>query len=190
MTRLLLRLYPAAWRNRYGEELLELVAETGLTPRVAADLVRSGLRERARAAKASLVGGVSMALGPAWRHPTAWAIAGLIALLPVAFVLAASIALPYQIARAGLDGFVNSLQSWLNTNRLADLLLITLPAVAAFCAGVPLVRLGMTRAGGSSEVSLSVRLRVVNVAVVLLALAIGGLLVGHIVFESVMQIGA
>ena len=57
-------------------------------------------------------------------------------------------------------------------------------------AAVPLVRLGMTRVDGSSEVSLSVRLRALNVIVVIVALAIGALLIGHIVFESVLQLGA
>ncbi len=33
MKRLLLGIYPARWRERYGDELLALVDETGLAPR-------------------------------------------------------------------------------------------------------------------------------------------------------------
>ncbi len=85
---------------------------------------------------------------------------------------------------------VNSLHSWLNTNRVADLLLLSLPAIAALFAGVPLVRIGFSRVDGGSEASLSVRLRALNVVVVVAALAVGSLLVLHILFESVMQVGA
>ena len=46
MKRLLLRLYPAAWRRRYGDELDQLVEDVGLRPSVVLDLARNGLRER------------------------------------------------------------------------------------------------------------------------------------------------
>jgi hypothetical protein len=52
--RLLLRLYPRAWRARYGEELLALLTELGedepIAARMRRDVVRAGLGERLRAA--------------------------------------------------------------------------------------------------------------------------------------------
>jgi hypothetical protein len=69
MIDLLLRLYPAAWRDRYGDELRDLVADTGLTPRVALDLARAAAIERRESVVRALTGGVSMTVGPAWRHP-------------------------------------------------------------------------------------------------------------------------
>jgi hypothetical protein len=180
MTRLLLRIFPAAWRGRYGDELLDLVADTGLSAHVAADLVRAGLRERVRAARAALTGGTSMIFAPAWRHPTAWAVVGVIFLTPTLGFVALS----------ALTTVPNPLNNLLNSQRVADLLLVISPAVAALFAGVPLVRLGVDRVEGSSELSLSVRLRAANVVVVVLALGIGSLLVVHIVFESVMRLGA
>lgn len=188
--RLLLRFFPAAWRVRYGDELVDLVEDTGVTPRIALDLMGAGMRERGRTVRATLTGGISMAVGPAWRHPTAWAVVGLIALAPTLLVLAMSMAAPYQIARAGLDGIANSLQSTLSVNRALDLLIVTLPALAAVLAAAPLLRFGYARVDGVSQASLSVRLRAVNVVVVLAALVIGGFLVGHIVFESVLQLGS
>ena len=47
--RVLLRLYPRAWRERYGDELLELVAETGLTWFVVVDVILSACAQRLRA---------------------------------------------------------------------------------------------------------------------------------------------
>jgi hypothetical protein len=39
----LLRLYPKAWRERYGEELADLLARERLTPRLALDLLTGAL---------------------------------------------------------------------------------------------------------------------------------------------------
>ncbi|HEX5216014.1 MAG TPA: hypothetical protein VFV98_11165 [Vicinamibacterales bacterium] len=47
--RALLRLYPPAWRERYGDEFLELVAETGLTWSVVVDVILSAFAQRLRA---------------------------------------------------------------------------------------------------------------------------------------------
>jgi hypothetical protein len=52
-TRLLLRLYPPAWRARYGDELEELLEQASAgrhSVRTCVDLVRSAARERARSA--------------------------------------------------------------------------------------------------------------------------------------------
>jgi len=180
MTRLLMRFFPAAWRSRYGQELTDLVSETGLTPRVAADIARAGTSERVRAARAALNGGTSMTFGPAWRHPTAWAVVGAVVLLPtLAFVVVSAFVT------------VTPFESVLSTQRYLDLALVVAPAVAALLAAVPLVRLNFTRVeGGSSEASLSVRLRAVNMVVVVVGLGVACLLVGHILFESVLQLGA
>jgi hypothetical protein len=52
--RLLLRLYPRAWRARYGDELLALLTELGegepIASRIRRDVVRAGLAERLPAA--------------------------------------------------------------------------------------------------------------------------------------------
>jgi hypothetical protein len=49
-TRLLLRLYPPAWRARYGNELEELIEQEPATLSTALDVARAAARERLRAA--------------------------------------------------------------------------------------------------------------------------------------------
>ena len=49
LARALLRLYPRTWRARYGDELLALIADTGLTWRSMLDVVAAASVERARA---------------------------------------------------------------------------------------------------------------------------------------------
>ena len=59
----LLRLYPRAWRERYGEEFLELVGQTGLGPRVLFDVVTAASREWVRALAGSGLRGATAELG-------------------------------------------------------------------------------------------------------------------------------
>jgi hypothetical protein len=186
--RRLVGLYPAAWRRRYGEELTELVEATGFTPRTAVDLVRGAARERIRAVRASLLGGASMAFPRAWRHPNGWAVAGLAVLSPTLVFVAASIA-AYQLGVTSLLAVTEPLTAWLATARLADLVLVLAPAVALALAVVPLVRVQLPSDSSSPEVIVSIRLRALNVGVALVALGLGALLVWHIVYESVMEVG-
>ena len=55
----LLRIYPDAWRREYGEELFGILLSRPLTWRVAADVLRAGLRQRVRAAEPATVLGVA-----------------------------------------------------------------------------------------------------------------------------------
>ena len=75
--RWLLRLYPRAWRERYGNELTHLVDETGLSLGAAVDVTRGAINEWAVVARDALHGGTTMVIGPAYRHPTWWALIGL-----------------------------------------------------------------------------------------------------------------
>jgi hypothetical protein len=59
LARLALALYPLAYRRRYGEEMAALVADSGASPRVFADLFRGALRAHLRPAP-----GVDAELGP------------------------------------------------------------------------------------------------------------------------------
>ena len=62
LARAALRLYPRAWRERYGEEMLALVEEAPARPAVVLDLVRGAVREcgvpRAAAWAVRLIGRV------------------------------------------------------------------------------------------------------------------------------------
>src|SRR4051794_5191647 len=55
MRRILVRLTPRAWRDRYGEELLALLEDTELTPAAVADVVRAAAVLQARAHRRMLL---------------------------------------------------------------------------------------------------------------------------------------
>jgi len=188
--RRLLQLYPREWRERYGEELDQLVTDDGgLTVGTGMDLINGGLRERGRALRNDLIGGGGMTIGSAYRHPTGLALIALVVLAPVLFFVLGSM-LVYQLGLTSLQAPMDSINGWLNgAPRFVDLALVVSPAVALCLAAIPLLRFEVTSSNGGQEAHLGVRLRAANVVVSLLALGVGLLLLWHIVFESVMQVG-
>lgn len=189
MIRILLLAYPAAWRSRYGAELEQLVDDSGLNPAAALDIVRAGLSERRRSMTQSHLGGTGMLIGPAYRHPSRLAILALVVLAPTLVFVVGSL-LAYQLGVQALVGPMESANALLNGQRFLDLILVLSPAIALLLALVPLVRLDFRTSNVGREAVLGLRLRAANVALGLAAVAIGGLLLWHIVFESVMELGA
>ena len=56
--RILLRAYPANWRDRYGEELATILEGRSLTLPIVFDVLRNGLLQRIRGAEAWQTGGI------------------------------------------------------------------------------------------------------------------------------------
>lgn len=67
LARTLIRLYPRAWRERYGEEFLALLDETRLSWWQVPDIVRAATNERVRAAGRAVVGELSERAMLRWR---------------------------------------------------------------------------------------------------------------------------
>ena len=190
MIRLLLRLYPYKWRARYGGELIELIEQVGLGPRTVVDVVRAAARERRSSIGTLLAGGTSMRFGPAWRHPTGWAVAGAAVMAPTAAFVIGSL-LAYQFGVGGVVVVMDSTTAWLEAQpRVVDLLLVLAPALALIIAAAPLLRIELRRANGGREAIIGLRLKLLNVAVGAGALAVGLLLLWHIVAEAVLSVGA
>jgi len=187
-TMLLLRLYPRVWRERYGDELADLIDSTGLTPRVAFDVARAAANERASTARLALAGGGAMVIGPAYRHPNAWALAALAILAPTLAFVCLSI-LAYQLGATGLVPLMEPINAWLNSVRFADIVLVASPPLALLLAAAPLLKLDLRRGERSASAVIDLRLLALNVLVGLLAIVVSVVLVGHILAESVPQVG-
>ena len=187
--RILLRCYPAAWRRRYGNELLDLLSEDPITPRVVIDVAATGLTLRGRAARSALQGDTVMTIRPAWRHPTAFAVVGALLIVPTFLFVAASL-LSYELGFTAIRDTVAPIQAAITSVRALDLFLVLAPALAALAAIAPLLRLGWERREGTLQAVLTVRALAFNLAVGLLAIGLGGVLIWHIVVESVLEAGA
>jgi hypothetical protein len=187
--RLLLRCYPPAWRERYGDELLDLLSDVPLTPGALFDVASSGIALRARAARGALQGDTVMTIRPAWRHPTAFAVAGGLLILPT-FLFVTSSLLAYELNLTAVRDFVAPIQAALTSVRAVDLLLVLAPVLGAIAAMAPLLRLGWERREGTLQAVVTFRALALNVAVGLVAIGLGCALVWHIVVESVRHAGA
>ena len=186
--RMLLRCYPATWRERYGSELLDLLSDIPLTPRALFDVASTGLGLRAREAYRALQGDSVMTFQPAWRHPTAFALVGAVLLLPTFFLVVSSL-LAYELDLAAVRDFVAPIQAAMTSVGAVDLFLVMAPAMAAVAAIAPLLRLGWERRDGTLQAVVAIRALPLNVAVSLLAIGLGGVLVWHVLVELVAQGG-
>jgi hypothetical protein len=188
--RILLRLYPPAWRERYGAELSELVSATGLGRREALDLVRAAMHERRLTIHAAITGGTTVAIGPAWRHPSGWAAAGLVLMAPTLTFVVGSI-LAYQLGVTSIQSAMDAANGWLATQpRILDLLLVLAPAAALLLAVAPLLRVDLRDAETGRQAVVAIRLRALNLITSVLALAVGGLLLWHFLAESMVRAAA
>jgi hypothetical protein len=59
LARLLLAVYPSAWRREYGEELMDILALRAMTLAVVSDVLSSALRQRLRTSRPSTILGLA-----------------------------------------------------------------------------------------------------------------------------------
>lgn len=187
----ILRLYPSAWRRRYGDELSDLLDELPATPASTLDLLRGALTLHFRALTDRLAprlvsaGGPPMPTHPLQRHPTAAALVAGLLLAPTLTFVGISI-LAYDIAVPGWAAAVDPVLAALAAP--LDLFLLAAPFVAFLIAALPLIGLRMERVEGELRVTLALRARALNLVILLLAVLVGGILVGHVIGEFLVEV--
>ena len=180
--RIAVRRFPAAWRLRYEAELLGLIDDSDSSLADAADLAAEALRQH-------LDGGTPMRFEPAHRHPGAFALVAGLLLLPTLAVVGLSL-LGHELGISAIARAVDPVISALSSVRIVDLALVTAPLAAFALAIAPLLDVRVEPAEPSPVLAFRVRAIRANVFVAVLALLVGIALVGHIVTESVLQLGA
>lgn len=188
IARVCLRLYPSAWRMRYGDELAWLIEETDARGVDLLDLALVGIRLRLSTVSLG-EGGFSMVIGPAHRHPTAFAIGALALMLPTLAFVTLSL-LGHELGMTAIAERVDPVISTVTAPRLVDLALVLAPAVSLVLAVAPLVELGRRGVAGERVATVALHLRAGNLVVAAIALAVGVALVGHVLVESVLQVGS
>jgi hypothetical protein len=180
--RLALRCYPAAWRERYADEVAALVDDVDGGLLDAADLGAGAITEH-------LNGGTPMRFEPAHRHPRPFALAAAIVLLPTALIVGVSL-LGHELGMSAVARAVDPLIAGIDRYRALDLALVVAPAAALILALLPLLDVRLERApDGGASVAVRMRAIGMNLVVAAFALGVGLLLVGHIVTESVLEAG-
>ena len=180
--RLALRLHPTAWRARYAPEVDALIDDSDSSVAEAADLARSALRQH-------LSGGIPMRLEPAYRHPTGWAVAAAVLLLPT-FVIVTLSLIGHELGITAVAAVTDPFMRWLDTAGPLDLAVVIAPVVAFLMAVAPLLDLRIERIETSPAVAVRIRTLAVNLVVAAVALLTGAALFAYFVTEAVLHTGA
>jgi hypothetical protein len=180
--RLLLRLYPRPWRERYGDELDELLEHEPMTATLMADLVRGAVVERFRAVSRSPVlatGGVSMSFDWPQRHAVPIALLALVITVPTLIVISL-FAVAAVVGSAEFTAALNgALAGWTRV-RVVDLFLIVAPAVAVVLSALSMMSGSAAVSDGALRLSLVARPRLLPVMVLLVSLALTAFWIGHL----------
>ncbi|HET9498054.1 MAG TPA: hypothetical protein VFP83_06985 [Candidatus Limnocylindria bacterium] len=188
----LLRLYPAAWRERYEDELADLLTEFPASPSVLLDLIRGALIERSSArwrvtgSYPIPAGGQPMFEHPVHRHPTRLALLALLLVTPTLLFVVTSV-LAYQLEVPGMEAVVDPLITNIAAMPWIDVILVTAPFVAAILAAIPLVGIGSGLADGERQLTLTLRARALNVFVLVTSVLLGGVLFLYLLTEFVLE---
>ena len=188
----LLWLYPPGWRARYHREVATLLEELPADQHVAVDLFRGAIGEWARTALRRIpesplpAGGPPTFFRPFDRHPATLAVVGFILVAPTATFAVLSV-LAYQLGFVGLRATIEPALQALAASRVVDLFLLLAPLIGLVVALAPLVGIGLSRAGAEVRLTLAFHARALNLVVIVVCVAVGGLLAGHIVIESLLK---
>ena len=189
----ILRLYPSAWRRRYGEELSDLLEELPATPTTTLDLLRGAATLHMRAFLDRLAprlvsaGGPPMPTHPLQRHATATALIAALITTPTVIFVALSF-LAYQLELPGMQAWLQPFMDGLaRAPRIVDLFLLGAPFLAFLLAALPLIGLRMQRIDGELRVTLALRARTLNLIVLGICVVVGGFLASHLIVEFLFE---
>jgi hypothetical protein len=189
----ILRLYPSAWRRRYGEELTELLEELPTTPATTVDLLRGAATLHMRAFLDRLAprlvsaGGPPIPTHPLQRHPTASALIAALITAPTVIFVALSFVV-YQLELPGVQAWIQPFMDGLaQAPRIVDLFLLGAPFLAFLIAALPLIGLRMERIDGELRVTLALRARTLNLIVLGVCVLVGGFLASHQIVEFLFE---
>ena len=189
----ILRIYPSAWRRRYGEELTDLLEELPATPATTLDLVREPAVLHVRAFLDRLAprlvsaGGPPMPTHALQRHPTASALIAALITAPTVIFVALSF-LAYQLELPGMQAWIQPFMDGLaQAPRIVDLFLLGAPFIAFVIAALPLIGLRMERIDGELRFTLAMRARTLNLIVLGICVLVGGFLASHLIVEFLFE---
>ena len=174
--RALVNAYPRAWRDRYGDEVRDLIeaADAGIGDVV--DLARGAVRQH-------MIGGSPMRFEPARRHPFAFALAALVLMLPtLAFVTLSLIG--HELGITAVASAVDPIIVSVTATHAVSMALVGAPLFALALAVLPLLDLRVGSSDEGTTLALRVRALAANVTVAGIALLLGAVLIGHFVVES------
>ncbi|MEX0625341.1 MAG: hypothetical protein WD402_02225 [Chloroflexota bacterium] len=189
----IVRLYPSAWRRRYGAELTDLLEELPSSPTTTVDLLRGAATLHMRALldrvapRMVAAGGHPMSSHAFQRHPTATALVAALIATPTAIFVTLSF-LAYQLELPGMQAWLQPFMDGLaQAPRIVDLFLLVAPFLAFLVAALPLIGLRLDRVEGELRVTLALRARALNLVVLAACVVVGGFLASYLLAEFLLE---
>jgi len=171
LMRLALRLYPDAWRRRYGPEVEQLIEDGRASPADLLDLVVHA------PSTTTLQDEVSRMNGRLAAHPTRLALVAAIVVLPTAFLVGIAV-LKYILGVPGLFDSVEPTVTPIVTHPIGETIFVLAPYAAFVLAVVPFSRLRLGWRDGRLAAS-------AEASVPLMNLLVGALSAALIVFMGI-----
>jgi hypothetical protein len=137
--RMLLRLYPRRWRQRYEDEVLALLEERSPRPGDLVDLIAWSLRAHLGSRPIELLGGAFAVIERSSAHATRLALVGLLVLLPTLILIVLSI-LKYVLGIPAPFDALEPVVTPLVTHPIGETVVTIAPYIALLLAVVPTVR--------------------------------------------------
>ncbi|MBA3779279.1 MAG: hypothetical protein H0X16_08285 [Chloroflexi bacterium] len=183
----LIRLYPAAWRLRYGLEFEALLEQLPPAPGTILNVILGALHARmtappAQPMAASAEGGLMLDFRHRFPNPTPPGLAAALVLLPGALFLVLSL-LKYSL---GVAGPFDAAAPFYLAGRPVEYLTFLTPFVAFVLAVLPVLGIGFDRSGQSLRGTLVVDARPLNLAVALVSALVAAAFVGYLFLENVL----
>ena len=127
-----------------------------------------------------------MRLEPAYRHPTGWAVAAALVLLPTFLIVALSL-IGHELGVAAVAAATDPFMLWLDTAGPLDLAVVVAPFVALLMAVAPLLDLRIERVESTPALAVRVRTLALNLVVATVAVATGAALFAYFVTEAMLH---
>jgi hypothetical protein len=179
--RTLARLYPRAWRSRYGPEFDRLLEDLSPTPRtlvnICGHLASVHLRRISNLPRSTT--GASLMR----QTPERFALLGAAVLVPTAILIGLSVLKYYLGVSAPFDA-VEPAVTPLVTHPLGETVVTLAPYVAFLLAVVPVTRIGLRWDAGRLRGTLSVAAPAVNVGIATVSVALAAFMAVYWVAEN------
>ena len=180
---LAIRIYPAWWRTRYGDEFVGLLRQERASLNILLDVITNALKVRLRGLRPSPLSGGQRMFNEVDRHPQLLAVLALAVMLPTSLLVTLAV-LKYVVGVAGPFDAIEPAMTPIVTHPLGEAFLVLAPYAALLLAAVPVTRLGLAWRTGRLSATIQVAAPALNVVVVLTSVLLAGFMLLYWVAEN------
>ena len=165
------RLYPPAWRARYGAEFGDLLQDGDPSLAVLVDVVRRGLEARLRSWLSSGPRGGFSVFEGVQRRAGLLGVIGLLVVLPTTVLVAVAV-LKYVVGMAAPFDAIEPVLTPIVTHPLGETFFVLAPYAALMLVAMPVTRVDLGWRAGRMTATVNVSTPALNVAVAIMSIGL------------------